>query len=306
MAEDSSTRMELGKGLGPPPLEALPGGGPAPSTPSARQRVLAAEAPDGSGRSPATGGAGAGEPNSAPTRADETSGEHPLEPAPSVAAASEAAPAAVTAPAAPAAAEPPVASPEPVVVATETRSATLRRSRSALEGVRGGLREAGKRLDDEARLWDAQAEAAVLPAIGKEAPLVTLVTRVDRESAYWRSFAVRNLRPGAARNIAVAGAALALTAGLALGLLATLATLVGSGSVAAGALWAAGGVTACALIATLLGVLSERGRVMAAREALARADHAERRLERIVAILALEDVSGAKYADALARLERER
>lgn len=275
MAEDSSTSVELVKAPARAPIE----------------DVLGAAKPSGASAQ----------------SANETSGEHPLEPVEGASAEAPAPP--VEAPAASPEPPAPPAAPEPEpapAVVTETRSATLRRSRSALENVRGGLREAGRRLDDEARLWDAQADAAVLPAIEKDAPLRALATRVDRESAYWRSFAVRNLRPGAARNIAVAGAALALVAGLSLGLLATLATLLGSGTVAAGALWAAGGVTACALIATMLGVLSERGRVTAAREALARADHAERRLERIVAILALEEVSGAKYADALARLERDR
>ncbi|MFO0682401.1 MAG: hypothetical protein U0234_10135 [Sandaracinus sp.] len=280
MAEDPSTSVELVKAPAVVPLEVVAGSA-----------------------APPTGANGVAA--KAEKSANETSGEHPLEAleAPKPVPAPDAAAAVVEAPAAPA---PVVEAAPEAAPAPETRSATLRRSRSALENVRGGLREAGRRLDDEARLWDAQAEAAALPAIGNEAPLATLAARVDRESAYWRSFAVRNLRPGAARNIAIAGAALALTAGLALGLLATLATLLGSGTVAAGALWAAGGVTTCALVATMLGVLSERGRVMAAREALARADHAERRLERIVAILALEDVSGAKYADALARLERER
>lgn len=189
-------------------------------------------------------------------------------------------------------------------------SVVARHGRRALDGavtgVRGGLAEAERRMNDEAKVWEDQAEAASLPNVGASAPIVDLALRIDRESDYWRAFAVRNMRPGAARNLAVVGAAMAIASGIALGTLATLAAIFGSEGPAVASLSTAGGVAVCALIAALLGVASERGRVMAAREALARADHAERRLERIAAILALKDVSQAKYVEALARLERDR
>lgn len=189
-------------------------------------------------------------------------------------------------------------------------SAAARRGKKALDGavsdVRGGLRDAERRLEDEGKAWDARAAAAALPDVGGVDPIVDLAIRIDRESDYWRSFAVGNLRPGAARNLAVAGAALALASGLALGTLATLAAIFGSEGPAEASLSTAAGVALCAFVACVLGVVSERGRVMAAREALARADHAERRLERVAAILALKSASEPKYVEALTRLERER
>lgn len=192
----------------------------------------------------------------------------------------------------------------------ERASAVARRGKKALDGavtgVRGGLRDAERRLEDEARAWDAKAEEAALPDIGGVAPMVDLAVRIDRESDYWRTFAVRNLRPGAARNLAIAGAALALASGLALGTLATLAAILGSEGPAEASMSTAAGVALCAVVACVLGVVSQRGRTMAAREALARADHAERRLERVAAILALKSASEPKYVEALTRLERER
>jgi hypothetical protein len=189
-------------------------------------------------------------------------------------------------------------------------AAVARRGREAIDGavtgVRGGLREAEKRLDDEASAWNARAEAAALPDVGGVDPMVDLAVRIDRESDYWRTFAVRNLRPGAARNMAIAGAALALASGLALGTLATLAAILGSEGPAEASLSTAAGVALCAVVACVLGVVSERGRVSAAREALARADYAERRLERVAAILALKAANTDKYVEALTRLERDR
>lgn len=176
----------------------------------------------------------------------------------------------------------------------------------AVTGVRGGIRQAEQRLEDEASAWNERADAAALPDVGGTEPIADLAIRIDRESDYWRTFAVRNLRPGAARNLAIAGAALALASGVALGTLATLAAIFGSEGPAEASLSTAAGVALCALVACVLGVVSERGRVMAAREALARADHAERRLERVAAILALKAANTDKYVDALTRLERDR
>ncbi len=178
--------------------------------------------------------------------------------------------------------------------------------RDAVSGARGGLREAERRLDDEQRRWDARAEEAALPDVHGNDPIEDLAVRIDRESDYWRTFAVRSLRPGAARNLAIAGAVLALASGLALGTLGTIAAIFGSAGPGRSSLVTAGGVAVCAVVACVLGIVSERGRILAAREALLRADHAERRLERIAAILALRAASPAKYAEALTRLERER
>lgn len=178
--------------------------------------------------------------------------------------------------------------------------------REAVSGARGSLREAERRFEDEERRWDARAEEAALPDVHGKDPIDDLAIRIDRESDYWRTFAVRSLRPGAARNLAIAGAVLALASGLALGTLGTLAAIFGSAGPGRSALVTAGGVAVCAVVACVLGVVSERGRINAAREALMRADQAERRLERVAAILALKTASSAKYVEALTRLERER
>ena len=177
---------------------------------------------------------------------------------------------------------------------------------AALSGARGGLREAERRMDDEERRWDARAEQAALPDVGGKDPIEDLAIRIDRESDYWRTFAVRNLRPGAARNLAIGGAVLALASGVALGTLGTLAAVLGSVGPGRATLFTAVGVSVCAVVAAVLGFVSERGRVHGAREALSRADLAERRLERVAAILALKSASPARYVEALSRLERER
>jgi hypothetical protein len=177
---------------------------------------------------------------------------------------------------------------------------------AALSGARGGLREAERRLEDEEQRWEARAAEAALPDVLGKDPIDDLAIRIDRESDYWRTFAVRSLRPGAARNLAIAGAVLALGSGLALGTLGTLAAIFGSAGPGSSALVTAVGVAVCAVIACALGVVSERGRIHAAREALHRADQAERRLERVAAILALKTASAPKYVEALTRLERER
>jgi hypothetical protein len=205
---------------------------------------------------------------------------------------------------------PPEPSPETVErIQSEVRAIRSRGARTldgAVTNVRLGLREAERRLEDEAKAWDAHARAATLPDVGSLDPMVDLAVRIDRESDYWRGFAVGNLRPGAARNLAIAGGVLALASGLALAVLGTLAAFFGSEGPAAASLMTASGVALCAVVACALGIMSERGRVMAAREALARADHAERRLERVAAILALKTVHESKYIEALARLERDR
>jgi hypothetical protein len=185
---------------------------------------------------------------------------------------------------------------------TQTRSVAT----AALSGARGGLLEADRRLKDEESWWNARADEAALPDVLGKDPMGDLATRVERESDYWRTFAVRSLRPGAARNLGIAGAVLALVSGLLLGTLGALAAIFGSEGPGLSALVTAAGVAVCAIVACALGVVSERGRMNAAREALVRADQAERRLERVAAILALKAASPAKFVEALSRLERER
>ncbi len=193
---------------------------------------------------------------------------------------------------------------------SRVRDAIVTRGRSvanaAITGARGSLREAERRLGEEERRWDAQAQQATLPKIRGKDPIDDLAVRIDREADYWRTFAVRGLRPGAARNLAVAGGVIALAAGLALGALGIVSVAFGGDGPGIAALFTAGGVSLSACVSCALGILSERGRVTSAREALARADQAERRLERVAAILALRSGSPTKYVEALSRLERER
>jgi hypothetical protein len=188
----------------------------------------------------------------------------------------------------------------------ESASVALRTGKKALDGVANGLREAEKRLEDEAKAWEAQADQAALPHVRADDPLLDLAGRVDREADYWRGLAVRSMRPGAARNLAVAGGARALVSGLALAGLGIVATMFGGTGPAAASATTAGGIALCAVVAGVLGAVAERGHARAAQAALVRADHAERRLERIAAIMALRGASQAKYVEALARLERER
>ena len=175
---------------------------------------------------------------------------------------------------------------------------------AVLEGVRGGLDGAASGIARDRAAWDSVEHDARLPEVGGQDPVFDLALRLDREADFWRSFAVMRLRPGLPRALAAAAAVVGLGAGASLGVLGGVRGLVSDGSSSAVLMAAALAVAAGVAGALLAAAWLHTGAVSAARDALARAEQAERRLQRVVAVLALRQTSEAAYLDALIRLER--
>jgi hypothetical protein len=158
---------------------------------------------------------------------------------------------------------------------------------------------------EERALWTATASRADLPEIGLgEDPLRELAVRADREADFFRTMAVRHLQPGPGRLLAAVSATVALLSGMALGAAAGLRAFFGAGLGET----AGGEAAALALVlgvAALVGGLLEREARARAEAALARAALAERRIERLAAILAVRTLAPARLPEVVARLERE-
>lgn len=173
-----------------------------------------------------------------------------------------------------------------------------------MRSVRGGLREASRHLEATRAEWERVAAGSELPDVHGEDPIADLAIRLDREADFWRGFAMRALRPGAARSIAILASLVGLSGGVGLAALAGLRGLLGADATAAH-LWAGGGVLALSVaLALVAAAWLERTSARAASDALGRADAAERRLQRIAAILALRSADEGAFRDALTRLER--
>lgn len=191
------------------------------------------------------------------------------------------------------------------VAARSVASRSARAAQVALGSMQGGLRDAKLRLAEEQAAWDRVAQASALPGLAGPDAMASLAERLDRESAFWRGFAIDRMRPAAPRAIAVAGAAIGALGAAALGTAAAIGALFGSGASAAslaagGAALAIGVLTALACAAWL-----DRTATRATNEALARADRAERTLHRVAAILALAQTGDAeRHRDVLSRFER--
>lgn len=158
---------------------------------------------------------------------------------------------------------------------------------------------------EEHEAWRDAAARADLPEIGLgEDPLRELAVRADREADFFRTMAVRHLQPGLGRLITALSGLVALLAGTALGAAAGLRAFFGAG------LGETAGSEAAALalvlgVGALVGGLLEREGRARAEAALARAALAERRVERVAAILAVRTLAPSRFADAVARLERD-
>jgi|GEM_PF-5911480 hypothetical protein len=181
---------------------------------------------------------------------------------------------------------------------------TAAAERTARTVERAGAGVAQLRSEERA-VWKDTASRAELPEIGLgEDPLRELAVRADREADFFRTMAVRQLQPGPGRLLAALSALVALLAGTALGAAAGLRAFFGAG------LGDAAGSEAAALalvlgVGALVGGLLEREARARAEAALARAALAERRIERLAAILAVRTLAPSRFADAVARLERE-
>ncbi|AKF05790.1 hypothetical protein [Sandaracinus amylolyticus] len=183
-------------------------------------------------------------------------------------------------------------------------SRTAATAEAALRSVSGGLQEATRRFDAEREDWQRFLARSELPDVRGEDPIAELAVRVDREADFWRSVAVRAMRPGASRSIAIGATLVGLTGGLGLSLLGGIRGLFGTDATA-GQLWAAAGALALGVaLALAAAAWLDRTAARAAGEALARADAAEKRLQRIAALLALRRADASAFRDALERLER--
>lgn len=147
-----------------------------------------------------------------------------------------------------------------------------------------------------------------LPALAGEDPLLELAERLDREADLWRNLAFREMaRTAWSSRLLSALAIVVLVADGALGGIAALGALFGAeaGSRALLVLTAAGVVTAALGVVWLVVHGNRRAQADTVRAALSRADVAELRLHRLGVALAWRKADAAKYAEALARLERE-
>lgn len=206
---------------------------------------------------------------------------------------------------------------EAVSAEIETGAAVARTSAKARDGatelaeksaaaVRGGLAAAGKQIAADREEWARVAAESALPDVGATDPLADLAIRLDHEADFWRGFAIRSLKPGLPRALALVGAGLAVVGTVALAGVGAMRAMVGGDPAETSTLL--GSATALAIgagIAWGVAVWSERTRSHAAREALARADVAEKRLHRTAIALALRNVDTEAYREALVRLERD-
>lgn len=183
-------------------------------------------------------------------------------------------------------------------------SRTAATAEAALRSVSGGLQAATRRIDDERADWIRFLERTELPDVRGDDPIAELAVRVHREADFWRSVAVRAMRPGASRTIALGATLVGLSGGLFLAALGGLRGLFGTDATA-GQLWAAAGALALGVaLALAAAAWLDRVASRAASDALARADQAEKRLQRIAALLALRRADPEAFRAALERLER--
>lgn len=182
--------------------------------------------------------------------------------------------------------------------AVSSAARTVQRTAADVASAQHTENAAWKQTEDEADLPDLKA-----PAEGGD-PLFDLAVRLDREASFHRTLAVRALRPGPGRLLAVVSGSVALVGGTMLALAAGIRAFFGAG------IGDAPGADAAALSLLLavsagVGLLMESEQRRRAQAALGRAELAERRLERIAAILALKEHDTKRFGEALTRLERE-
>lgn len=167
---------------------------------------------------------------------------------------------------------------------------------------------AAARVEADDAAWAATEAQADLPELRALAdggdPIEDLARRADREADFFRTIAVRTLRPGPGRALALLAGAVALLGGTVMAIAAGVRAFFGAG------IGETPGAEAAALalmlgMAATVGLLVERERHARAHAALARAELAERRIERAAGILALRAADPKRFVDALTRIERE-
>lgn len=195
----------------------------------------------------------------------------------------------------------------------EARMATGRAALSA--AVSTAARSVQRTADDvasaqrtEDAAWRQTESDADLPELrarteGGE-PLFDLALRLDREADFHRTLAVRTLRPGSGRLLALLSGFVALAGGTMLALAAGVRAFFGA-SIGDASFAEAAALSLVLAVSAGVGLFMEGDQRRRAQAALARAELAERRLERIAAVLALKEHDPKRFGDALTRLERE-
>lgn len=196
--------------------------------------------------------------------------------------------------------------------------ASVERVRAAVEkGANAVTDTLGRGLRGASRVFEAPAgtdveslvEETKLPKLPGDDPIAELARRLDRESDLWRNLAMREIaRVAWAGRVAQLVAIFAVVAEVALGVVAGLGVMLGAehaGGRALLVLAAAAGLTVGTLVAAGISGSVRRSLTETAREALERADTAERRLRRLAIVLAWRKGDPEKYADALTRYERD-
>lgn len=186
-------------------------------------------------------------------------------------------------------------------------SAAVSAARSTVRSMQRTAESVVSRGEAEDAEWQAVQDHSTLPALRASAdggdPLDDLTQRLDREADFYRGIGVRMLRPGPGRLLAILSAAVGLMGGAIFALASGIRAFFGAATAATGT-----EALALALLLALsggMGLLLENERRRRADAALGRAEHAERRLERLAAMLALKTHDPKRFAEALTRLERE-
>jgi hypothetical protein len=186
-------------------------------------------------------------------------------------------------------------------------AAAVSAARSTVRSMQRTAESVVSRGEAEDAEWQAVQDHSTLPALRASSdggdPLDDLTLRLDREADFYRGIAVRMLRPGPGRMLAILSAGVGLMGGAIFALASGIRAFFGAATAATGT-----EALALALLLALsggMGLLLEEERRRRANASLARAEHAERRLERLAAMLALKTHDPKRFAEALTRLERE-
>ncbi len=178
---------------------------------------------------------------------------------------------------------------------------------SAVRSMQRTAESVVSRGEAEEAEWQAVQDHSALPALRASAdggdPLDDLVQRLDREADFYRGIGIRMLRPGPGRLLAILSAAVGLMGGAIFALASGIRAFFGAATAATGT-----EALALGLLLALsggMGLVLESERRRRANAALARAEFAERRIERLAAMLALKSHDKKRFAEALTRLERE-
>lgn len=175
--------------------------------------------------------------------------------------------------------------------------------------LRRGIRQASRLIETGREEHDRLIGRSDLPELMGDDPVAALGVRLDREADLWRSLALGEIaRATFVGRVVLTTAILAFVGTVGLSIVGWAGAALGPGDAAARALLAGAGVLALAVGAAIvawIGASIRTAHQRAARDAFARADHAELRLHRVAVVLALLRAGDGSANDALRRLERD-